>query len=266
MKTCPYCGKEYVDSLRPEKQLKECPFCQTNFETGLPPKPKFDGGVVAVLLFGLFVFAIPFILCLLATGSLDYMDGTGAAFHIAGLAICLFTIYKYGNRVALYNTALNNPKEYVSQVTAARKEDEEKTQKEIAERKEKLARLPACPICGSKEYVERISNTDRSVEVAVWGLGASSVGKQFECRMNLTKRRNRFLGCEGYGNLTHFIVQNIRIVQNKRLMLLCISLDVLLLIFALYLRKLCVSCCFSRKKVWHFFELAGDYWSFVVKK
>lgn len=182
MKTCPYCGKEYVDSLRPEKQLKECPFCQTNFETGLPPKPKFDGGVVAVLLFGLFVFAIPFILCLLATGSLDYMDGTGAAFHIAGLAICLFTIYKYGNRVALYNTALNNPKEYVSQVTAARKEDEEKTQKEIAERKERLARLPACPICGSKEYVERISNTDRSVEVAVWGLGASSVGKQFECR------------------------------------------------------------------------------------
>lgn len=182
MKTCPYCGKKYADAVRPEKQLKECPFCETNFETGLPPKPVFDTGMVIVIFVGLIFIALPFIICALATGSIKYVDAGGIPFWVIGIVICWFPIHLYDRQKGLYDDAINNPKEYAREVTERREKDESRTQKEIAERKEKLARLPACPICGSKEYVERISNVDRSVDVAVWGLGASSVGKQFVCR------------------------------------------------------------------------------------
>lgn len=176
MKTCPYCGKKYADAVRPEKQLKECPFCETNFETGLPPKPKFGIDRIVCIMVGVALIVPTFIWSDVALSSGIWL------FALMGIVICFLTIKSYVVRKNLHDYAQYNPKEYARQVTERREKDESRTQREIAERKERLARLPACPICGSKEYVERITNADRSVEVAVWGLGASSVGKQFECR------------------------------------------------------------------------------------
>ena len=46
---------------------------------------------------------------------------------------------------------------------------------------EKLAILPTCPICNSKENVKRISTLNRSVSVFFSGLASSKIGKQYEC-------------------------------------------------------------------------------------
>lgn len=54
--------------------------------------------------------------------------------------------------------------------------------KRLKEEEERLAKLPACPICGSKENVKRIGTLSRSVSVLAWGLGSSKVGKQYECK------------------------------------------------------------------------------------
>lgn len=47
--------------------------------------------------------------------------------------------------------------------------------------RERLSKLPCCPICGTKDHVKRIGTINRSVSALVWGLGSSKIGKQYEC-------------------------------------------------------------------------------------
>lgn len=56
--------------------------------------------------------------------------------------------------------------------------DEWRQQKKAAER---LSKLPCCPICGSKQYIKRISALSRSISVFALGLASSKIGKQYEC-------------------------------------------------------------------------------------
>jgi len=49
------------------------------------------------------------------------------------------------------------------------------------EEEERLSKLPACPVCGRKDTVKRISTMNRSVSVAAAGLASSKIGKQYEC-------------------------------------------------------------------------------------
>lgn len=179
MKTCQYCGGKFADSLPSDKQMKQCPICHTDFKTGLPPKPELGGRIIFIIIGVLFI-AFPFIVC--AAMSYWKMDGSVLPFFLIGAVLIILPLRGYSQENTLYDLAQKNKTEYVRQTTALREKREAATKKETAAREEKLAHLPACPICGSKEHVERITNTDRTVEVAVWGLGASSVGKQYECR------------------------------------------------------------------------------------
>lgn len=47
--------------------------------------------------------------------------------------------------------------------------------------KERLSKLPFCPICGTKDGVKRIDAINCSVSVLARGLGSSKIGKQYEC-------------------------------------------------------------------------------------
>ena len=49
------------------------------------------------------------------------------------------------------------------------------------QREEKLAKLPPCPLCGSKENVKRIGTLNRAVSTYMWGLASSKIGKEYEC-------------------------------------------------------------------------------------
>lgn len=53
--------------------------------------------------------------------------------------------------------------------------------KKAQQEKERLAKLPCCPICGKKDHVRRISTLKRSMSVMAWGLASSKIGKQYEC-------------------------------------------------------------------------------------
>lgn len=53
--------------------------------------------------------------------------------------------------------------------------------KRAEKERERLSKLPACPICGSKENVKRIGSFSRSMSVLAWGIASSKVGKQYEC-------------------------------------------------------------------------------------
>lgn len=46
---------------------------------------------------------------------------------------------------------------------------------------ERLLKLPACPICGTKTHVKRISTLNRATSVTAFGLASSKIGKQYEC-------------------------------------------------------------------------------------
>ena len=53
--------------------------------------------------------------------------------------------------------------------------------KKAEQEKERLAKLPYCPICGTKDHVRRIGTLKRSMSVMAWGLASSKIGKQYEC-------------------------------------------------------------------------------------
>lgn len=53
--------------------------------------------------------------------------------------------------------------------------------RKVEKEKERLSKLPFCPICGTKDGVKRIGTINRSVSVLAWGLGSSKIGKQYQC-------------------------------------------------------------------------------------
>lgn len=53
--------------------------------------------------------------------------------------------------------------------------------KRAEQERERLAKLPCCPICGIKDHVKHISTLNRSISVFAWGLASSKIGKQYEC-------------------------------------------------------------------------------------
>lgn len=53
--------------------------------------------------------------------------------------------------------------------------------KRAEQERERLAKLPVCPICGTKTNVRRIGNFRRSVSVLAWGLASEKLCKQYEC-------------------------------------------------------------------------------------
>lgn len=176
MKTCQFCGKNFKTTE------DDCPYCHTDPTTGLPPKPKLSGGAVFTLVIGIgFILYTSIIFAAYVSHGINPASGVLSGFFV-GAVIIYFSLKSYSKASDLYALAQNNPKEYIRQITALREKHEAATKKQAARREEELAHLPACPICGSKEHVRRISSTDRTVEVAVWGLGASTVGKQYECR------------------------------------------------------------------------------------
>lgn len=60
-------------------------------------------------------------------------------------------------------------------------EQEKIKQEQEMEKQRKLDALPACPICGSKANVKRLTTLNRSASIAVVGLASGKIGKQYEC-------------------------------------------------------------------------------------
>lgn len=53
--------------------------------------------------------------------------------------------------------------------------------KNIVKEQKRLSKIPACPLCNSKEYVKRISTFSRMMSISIVGLASSKFGKQYEC-------------------------------------------------------------------------------------
>ncbi len=99
---------------------------------------------------------------------------------ILGL-IAVFLIGAYFYSVSDYERYKENPDEYFKYKEAQLEKVDEHRRELQQQEEERLSKLPACPICGSKKNVKRISSASRAVSATAWGLGSAKIGKQYEC-------------------------------------------------------------------------------------
>lgn len=90
----------------------------------------------------------------------------------------LYAHFNMAYEYNLYNTDKEAYKRLMDEKQA--KLDASLKEQQKAE-EERLSKLPACPICGSKKNVKRISSANRAVSATAWGLGSAKIGKQYEC-------------------------------------------------------------------------------------
>lgn len=159
---CVVCGKEL------KKDAEICQRCGADTITWMPTKQimpnRRDGLVIGIV------------------ASVLGVAGAWAGLWIIGAPLVGFGIWflclairnsKEDKR--LYNLAQTDYEAYIV-------ETHKRFEKLDNDFHDRLAHTPACPICGSKDNVIRISNIDRTVSTAALGLASSSIGKQWECR------------------------------------------------------------------------------------
>lgn len=187
---CVQCGKIYNADQRNYDEAVFCPFCgfykdgsgysESVLSSKPTPKDLLWPGIptcitIFFLWFGSFIYPtngyllwyiLGFLFALLAWGGITLYCGLWKEYNLAKSDYRAFLQYKAKKDKEL--------RENLERIEQERKEKERKEQIRIS-------KLPPCPICGSKEYVKRITTLDRSVSATVWGLGSSKIGKQYEC-------------------------------------------------------------------------------------
>lgn len=154
-----------------------------------------SAAAIAVFLIGLAVMAFPFVAAI-------YIASRGG--EITKLIFPMIYLPVFGGVIAyasgiigflkslrLYKLANTDKEQYLKVLTDLERKEKQNdttqderiknTQIEISKMQSRLNHTPACPICGSKHHVVRISSLDRTVSTAVWGAASSSIGKQWEC-------------------------------------------------------------------------------------
>lgn len=105
----------------------------------------------------------------------------GVIFLLIGAAVFIGIWVLYSKQFKRHRLSVNNPAQYAALREKELKEAQENQKRRQALEAQRLATLPACPICGKKNNVKRISTTDRSLSIAMMGLASSKIGKQYEC-------------------------------------------------------------------------------------
>ncbi len=179
---CYRCGRTYDnDPIFFDNGKIECPFCKQLRERKLQ-KPKI--GLAGLLLF-LFLFA-------LAAGCIYVLPNILAIIVLAiDIIVIIILISSELSMIKAYYLSRKDPEAFLDyQLEQERKSNkaiermdrlEEYRQTEATAKAEELNRLPACPICGSKHSVKRLSNLNRSVSIFAVGLASAKIGKQYEC-------------------------------------------------------------------------------------
>lgn len=158
---CSQCGEVYSDGRL------DCPHCG-HYRSVMPSKGDLVIGVVSALIsIGLFALA-------------KFWLGF-ALFAIIAAIISVIAIVWYRDAVERYNLSQRNPAAYQKLMIEKQKKLDENALQERQRESERFAKLPACPICGSKACVKRLSSTNRAVSVAAWGAASAKIGKQYEC-------------------------------------------------------------------------------------
>lgn len=167
---CQNCGKEISDAST------RCRYC--DYPTMLK-KPKFTVG-------GFLIYAV----CILfVVGSIILLPNLIAIIMLCVSALALFAMVSLDmNSYRRYKLATKDFEAYKHYLEQQEhryqeqcEEQQEREKAERASREKEMAKLPPCPVCGSKNYVKRISMLNRSASIAVVGLASSKIGKQYEC-------------------------------------------------------------------------------------
>ncbi len=102
---------------------------------------------------------------------------------IAGfLALCaIIAFVQHFKAVEEYELSQTDPEAYERLKLEQRRKLDAQIRENQRQEEERLSKLPACPICGSKKNVKRISSASRAASATAWGLGSAKIGKQYEC-------------------------------------------------------------------------------------
>lgn len=179
---CEFCGQEYKindDAWDPRK----CPICHTDYLTGLPPEVDVSFIDILMLLCSIALIFLPILTAIIYGFDKRFLECiTGIAIGIGWL---VYFYRKYSEAFSMRHIAKTDREKYksilksnIKQKIDTKKSDAIRIEEETNVR---LAHTPACPICGSKHNVVRVSAIDRSVSTAVWGVASDAIGKQWEC-------------------------------------------------------------------------------------
>ena len=180
-KTCNYCGQNLTE-ISPGVFPDICPHCGVNFSTGLKKPTVGFAGILSFFFTALFFFnAVIF--------AIQILDDKEPALSFIlmiisiGIGIAIFSAWysSFKKDTYLYKLAESNPTKYVEEINKMTEEGRAKADKQSIQTQTRLAHTPACPICGSKHNVVRVTALDRSVSTAVWGVASDAIGKQWEC-------------------------------------------------------------------------------------
>lgn len=185
--TCPKCGK----SVSKDDDYC-CPHCAEllmgdieSTDKYKAPHPGYGLLVVSLVFAGIaaLFFRLSFSSGRLLKGSLltIIIAAIAAAIAIVCLGVFISMIRDY--RLAIKDNAAFQIRmgEREKREQALRDDLEKQRAERAREEAEKRAKLPACPICGKKDNVRRISTLNRSASVAAWGIASAKIGKQYEC-------------------------------------------------------------------------------------
>lgn len=159
----------------------------------IPDKPKLSEREVSIL--GLSAFSIViFILILLSVfqkRDISFLSAIGLAITASFGFLPLYAVLSQylSDRKAYKESPEDFPAYKKKQLEELSKESQElqrhmnEQERRIEEKRQaELAKLPACPICGKKDNVVRISTLNRTTSVAAFGLASSKIGKQYKCK------------------------------------------------------------------------------------
>ena len=178
---CDYCGKEYqVDDIQNDPI---CPNCKTNNRTGVRRPTKLSALEIFFLVLSVFIICICILMFLVSRNKYISPEETRTAIApITVFSVVLVYIYiRHAKELSLYKLSKKNQEQYRIELRSFLKQTDDKQAEDQAKTINRLAHTPACPICGSKQNVVRVTALDRSVSTAVWGVASDAIGKQWEC-------------------------------------------------------------------------------------
>lgn len=172
---CPRCGEEVSESK------KICPHCRLvlgdEWQYPQPSKP----GKSLIIAFAIFALA-SIGLFLLAIWIYPHSGWLlPVLIGLVATIISIGMIVTHYQKVEEYNLSTTDPTAYQKLMIEKWRKTDAAMRENQSREKERLSKLPACPICGSKQYVRRLSTANRAVSASAWGLASSKIGKQYEC-------------------------------------------------------------------------------------
>lgn len=170
---CKICGMQF-DSSR-----AVCPRCGVVVGTEMPSTP-FTASRIILLLFCAAILAIG---AIGLTGDIVFGSIILLICGIVFGSVILSGLFK---DLRLWNLARNDHPAFMREIKTMYPFTNSPLSAEIRDaayqaKEAYYSKIPACPICHTKNHVRRLSNLDRTVSTAVWGAASSAIGKQWEC-------------------------------------------------------------------------------------